>query len=102
MAGKPNSDSSWATELIPGTSVQIDATSTELVFDLTTPFATNAAIVLMSDGPDFRQFRFGQVNQPGFVGTQIGIQGIDIAAEFSPLPFDAALAFPAVSTGSDP
>ncbi|MDH3431843.1 MAG: hypothetical protein OEQ14_17730 [Gammaproteobacteria bacterium] len=97
-----DSDSSWATELIPGTSVQIDATAANLVFDLTTPFGTNAALVLMSDGPDFRQFRFGQVNQPGFVGSQIGIQGVDIAAEFSPLPFDEPLAFPAVSTGLDP
>jgi hypothetical protein len=96
------SDSSWATELIPGTSLQIDATQTELVFDLTTPFATNAAVVLMSDGPDFRQFRFGQGNQPGFVGSQIGIQGIDIAAEFSPFPYDEALVFPAVSTALAP
>ncbi len=97
-----DSDSSWATELIPGTSVQIDATETALVFDLTTPFATNAALVLMSDGPDFRQFRFSQVNQPGFVGNQVVIQGIDISSEFAPLPFDEALAFPAVSAGAGP
>jgi len=97
-----DSDSSWVTELIPGTSVQIDATETALVFDLTTPFATNAALVLMSDGPDFRQFRFSQVNQPGFVGNQIVIQGIDIASESAPLPFDEALAFPAVLTGPSP
>jgi len=97
-----DSDSSWATELIPGTSVQIDATETELVFDLMTPFGTNAALVLRSDGPDFRQFFFSQVNQPGFVGNQIAIQGIDIAAESFPLPFDAPLAFPAVSTAPAP
>ena len=77
--------------------MQIDATATELVFDLMTPLATNAAVVLMSDGPDFKQFRFGQGNQPGFVGAFILIQGIDIASDSSPLPFDATLSFPVVS-----
>ena len=90
-----NSDSSWETGLLPGTSLQIDATAAELSFDLTTPFEANAAVLLMSDGPDFRQFGFGQANQPGFVGSSVLIQGIDIASESSPLPFDAALVFPA-------
>jgi len=97
-----SSDSSWTTELLPGTALQIDATTTELAFDLTTPVETNAALVLTSDAPDFRQYRFGQGNQPGFVGSFILIQGIDIASDSSPLPFDDALAFPAASTGSTP
>jgi hypothetical protein len=90
-----SSDSSWTTELLAGTSLQVDATTTELSFDLTTPLETNAAVVLVSDDPDFRQFRFGQGNQPGFVGSFILIQGNDFASDFSPLPFDDALTFPA-------
>jgi hypothetical protein len=97
-----SSESSWTTELLPGTSLQIDATTSELSFDLTTPLETNAAVVLMSIDPDFRQFRFGQGNQPGFVGSFLLIQGIDFASDFSPLPFDDALVFPATSTGSPP
>ena len=92
-----SSDSSWTTELLAGTSLQIDATTTELSFDLTTPLETNAAVVLMSTDPDFRQFRFGQGNQPGFAGSFMLIQGIDFAGEFSPLAFDDALTFPATA-----
>jgi len=97
-----DSDSSWAAGLIAGTALQIDAGATELVFDLTTPFATNAAVVLMSDAPDFRQFRFGQGFQSGFVGNQIVIQGPDSEGVSFPTPFDAPLSFPVVSTGSAP
>ena len=89
------SDSSWVTELITGTSLQISATQDELVFDFNTPFATNAAVVLESNGPDFRQFRFLQVNQPGFQGNQLITQDVGLGSEFFNFPLDTNLVFPA-------
>jgi len=99
-----DSDSSWEAGLIAGTTLQIDVSATEIVFDLTTPFMTNAEVALRSDAPaNSSQFAFGQVNQPGFVGTGIFIQAImDPVTEQFPLPFDAPLSFPVVSTESAP
>jgi hypothetical protein len=99
-----DSDSSWEAGLLGGTTLQIDVSATEIVFDLTTPFMTNADVALRSDDPvDFSQFVFGQVNQPGFTGTEIFIQAImDPVTEHFALPFDATLSLPIVSTESAP
>ena len=99
-----NNDSSWTAGLLPDTTLQIDATSTELSFDLTTPFETNANLALMSNLPDnFSQFSFFQGNQPGFQGTGVFIQAVmDPSSEGYLLPFDAPLSFPAIPAGSAP
>ena len=99
-----DSDSSWGAGLLAGTTLQIDVSATELLFDLTTPFMTNAGMDLRSNDPaNFSGFGFVQVNQPGFVGTEIFIQAVmDPAVEIFSLPFDANLSFPVVSTGSAP
>ncbi len=89
------SDSTWVTELLAGTSLQINATADELVFDLTTPPSTNAAVVLMSKDADFRQFRFVQTNQPGFQGNQVIIQDAGGAgSDFFLFSLDENLRFP--------
>ncbi len=99
-----DSNSSWEAGLLDGTTLQIDVSATEIVFDLTTPPGTNAIVALMSDDPaNFSQFAFSQTNQPGGFGTEIFIQAImDPVTEQFPLPFDAPLSFPVVSTESAP
>ena len=99
-----NSDSSWTAGLLPDTALQIDASTTELSFDLTTPFGTNANLALISDIPDnFSQFAFFQVNQPGFQGTGVFIQAAtEPSTEGFLLPFDAPLSFPAIPAGPAP
>ncbi len=94
-------DSSWATELLDGTSLTISATADELVFELATPPETNAAVVLMSDSPtDFRQFRLVEINQPGLKENQVIIQADAVpgpSADFAPLPYDTNLRFPVLA-----
>ena len=99
-----DSDSRWVAVADVGATFQIDASATELVFDLTTPFGTTAAVLLFSDDPlSISRFIFFQANLPGFVGTLVIIPAFtDPSAEVTVLPFDATLSFPVVSKGSSP
>jgi hypothetical protein len=59
-----DSDSSWTFQPGGGATFQINASATELIFDLTTPFGTGATLALESDELDNRQFRFSQGIEP--------------------------------------
>jgi hypothetical protein len=93
-----DSDSSWIFQQGGGATFQINASATELIFDLTTPFGIFATLALESDDPaDNRAFFFSQEIEPagGFASTFLSAQGPGLnQTVFSPLPFDEPLSFP--------
>jgi hypothetical protein len=100
-----DSDSSWTFQQGEGVTLQINASATELIFDLTTAFGTGATLALESDATDNRQFRFSQGIEPisGVGDSLISADGPGLnQTVFSPLPFDEPLSFPIVSPGSAP
>lgn len=94
-----NGDSRWVAVADVGATFQIDASATELVFDLTTPPGTTTAMVLISDDPlSISRFIFFQANLLDLVGTVVIIPAsTDPSVEIFFFPFDATLSFPVVS-----
>ena len=102
-----DSDSSWTFELLlgSGSTLQIDASATELIFDLTTPIGEGAVVDLRSDDPanfNFPKFSFFQINQffSGIEESLITIENFIFplpAGENFFLPFDEPLSFPVAS-----